>query len=165
MQSTRSRHARQARTSKEDGVVAGAETGIADTLARLQRSAGNRAVSALIARDDAKEQASETDARTVEMPKPIGTLELLSFGRDGSNVNVVVSGSAADPLLIQAAAEGRLFDQVTIRHGTLTITLKSVVISHAAPGSGDTISLSFNFGTYEQDYTKKRPEGMPVSPS
>ena len=86
MQSTRSRQARQVDAARKVGAAGHAGTGLAATIAGLQRSAGNRAVSALIARDEAKEQTPGTTEKTVVMPDPIGTLgphELQPGRREG----------------------------------------------------------------------------------
>jgi hypothetical protein len=164
MRSTRSRQAAQVDALRKDGVVKEPGIGVAATLAGLQRSAGNRAVSAMIARDEKKEPEPGAAVKTLAMPDPIGTLELLSYTRSGGQgINVIVRSSAADPLLMRAATNGQLFDQVTIEYGYITITLKSVAISHAARTSDDAISLSLNFATEEQDYTKKEEKGAPVT--
>jgi hypothetical protein len=161
MQSTRSRQARPVGAARKDGAVAPA-TGIAATIANLQRSAGNRAVSALLARDEAKEHPSGVEERTIVMPDPIGTLKLESFSPKGNDIELVIESSPADAELMKAGTDGKLFDEVTIKYGPLTLTLTSVIISRVSISSGGTISVSLNAAKRHEEYKKDEPpEGTP----
>ncbi len=98
---------------------------------QLQRTAGNKAVGSLLARDADKAEAKEKGtSTTLVMPDPIGVLPLESYSMAGPDeIAVTASSSGADPLLFKAAADGTFFPVVKLSGAGLEITLTEVVIS------------------------------------
>jgi hypothetical protein len=129
---------------------------VAHAVLRLQRSAGNHAVSALLAREPDRAAAGkkEGDAgsgddgpvnTTLTMPDPIGVLPLESFSVDGhaGQIEVTVASTAADAALFQHASSGQMVASATISARGFTLTLTEVLISMIQV-SGGQIRFSLN---------------------
>ena len=69
---------------------------------------------------------------------------------------------------MKAAQNGDFFDLVTIKYGTVTITLTGVVIAHAAQSSDGAISVRFAAKAVHRQIRSRRPDGparnAPVRP-
>ena len=139
----------------------GADT---DAIIDLQASAGNQAVTALLAAPGAEPAAPTTPAVQRDRKDPVPAdedqaargprmaipelkldLPIQSFQRQvrgptsreqagESEMTVILTPGEADARLMRAAGEGRSFAVVTIVAGGMTMTLKGVVISSAQVG-------------------------------
>jgi type VI protein secretion system component Hcp len=147
---------------------------VAERLLALQRSAGNRAVGAVLARaPDTKEKPKAPAATGYAATLPgIGTIELqsLSFGsdrtspggggggdRDQSPREMTFSSKVGEhsTKLQQALGDGRAMDVVVTMPGGVKLTLKGAIVSSysaGAGGGGDTLETwTLNFVGIEQE--------------
>ena len=140
--------------------------GSADVLA-LQRSAGNQAVSALLARspEPAKPKDEKASGARATLPG-IGTISLLSVsfggggggGKAGSVREIVVSSKVGEhsPKLFKASLDGQPMEvEVVLPSGTsaLRLTLKgALVTSYSTSGQDEHAieSWTLNFESLEQ---------------
>jgi hypothetical protein len=151
------------------GPVAGeAEPSLAVTLQDLQRTAGNRAVEAILAAGGAKEESSEV-ARVI-VPG-VGTIPLLSFqftpqthtrGREGEptlpvgDMSFVSKMGPHSTLLHRAMLNGAQVDievVVPSSSGQIRIVLKSAIVANyqSSTGGGDEVeswTVSFEGSTF-----------------
>jgi hypothetical protein len=138
----------------------------------LQRSAGNRSLSALLARDpDPPKQDSKSGSSGLAVVPEVGTIPLLSVSF-GASRSVATGGSAGggsgrpsireisvvsrvgehSPKLMQALTGGKP-GTVEIVTANLSLTLKGAMVSSYSAGSAGaepTESWSLNFDSFEQ---------------
>jgi hypothetical protein len=136
----------------------------------LQRAAGNRAVSSLLAREDKKDgkkggDEQESDAKSIQFPPPIGRQRLLGFNL-GSHDDVDMTL----PIFAQVAELEKAFhDGKSL--GNVVITIKGVdfVIHDAFVASlqinNDIVVLSLNGFLERKDPKDDEPTGSPDKPS
>jgi hypothetical protein len=141
----------------EDGALEGrVQEG---TLLELQRSAGNRAVGSLLAREADKAEAADAErSATIVFPDPIGALVVESYklGKGSSELEVSVASSAADPLLVEAANRGTLYKTLSVSTSYLDVKVFDAIIS-SVQLSGGSVHFILN-GTVAMD-TPKKPQG------
>jgi type VI secretion system (T6SS) effector Hcp len=136
--------------------------GPGDPVLALQRSAGNRAVGALLARQPA-ETATDADTQTRVVLPGIGTVPLLSFswnvGYNGRSTELQLQSVQGDhsAKLARASIDGTAMDVEVIapRGGvTMHIFLKGALVSSYSLSSGDrpTESWTLNYVSIEQKY-------------
>jgi Type VI secretion system effector, Hcp len=150
----------------------------------LQRSAGNRAVSAMLAR--APETAVPADAKDTAGPTAtlsgIGTIPLLSVGLDPAGGPPDREGEAKLPkdilltsklgkhsaLLSKASADGTSMDvEIVMPRGGGALRIKltgAVVSSYSASGETESWQLSFSSIKFEHVGEQEEPDGGRRSP-
>jgi hypothetical protein len=128
---------------------------VAWALLRLQRSAGNRAVSTALARETSRTAARKEDGdrdadggpvnTTLIMPDPIGVLPLesFSFNDRAGEIDVVVPATAMDSTLFLYASSGQILASVTISTRGFTLTLTDVLVSSMQAG-GSMLRFALN---------------------
>jgi hypothetical protein len=111
---------------------------VAYSLMQLQRTAGNKAVGSLLARDADKADAQEKGTNaTLVMPDPIGVISLESYSMAGpEEIAVTAASSGADPSIFRAGANGTYFAVVKLSNPYLEITLQEVIISSVQISGG-----------------------------
>ena len=143
---------------------------IARATLRLQRSAGNQAVTAmLVQRDRAKPRRKPVSAPEpkssviVEIPG-IGDFGVDSVQPDAKTkaVTVTMPVSKGTVKLYNASTSGKALDIVTIRMRGVTIEMTSVIISSFAfSGAGDRQTATFTFSATKVDYKWKSQKDQP----
>jgi len=145
----------------------------------LQRTVGNRAVAAMIARDARANEAEPVDAKPQAASRAViemGALgkipiESWSLGRrasssgsgtgmvDFQNMTLTGRGGKHSPKLWQAVAEGKHFESAVVDAGHVVHRLTDVVVmSYQTSGGGDgdedsvQESWSVDFARYEVEY-------------
>jgi hypothetical protein len=134
----------------------------AEAVLELQRSAGNRAVSALLGRQpaptptDAKPSKERAATSTLGLGEDIGVIPLdsASLGqadRDGNvhDLHVTFVNNPAVPQIQQAMLNGKPIPEGFYSSTSMKLTLHSIVITSMTfqddPEGGQTVSLSINF--------------------
>jgi hypothetical protein len=157
----------------------------AEQVLALQRTVGNRAVSAMIARDAKPGQAEPKDAApkggsraTIELAE-LGKLPLLSYssgahqgptggsGVDKASKDMTLTTKVGQhsAKLMEAAAKGKPFDSAVIDAGFMVIHMKEVFITGVQVSGGggekDADALetwTINYGAIEWKYKKGEDE-------
>jgi hypothetical protein len=110
----------------------------------LQRSAGNQAVGAILARFRSEEHGAKRQAGlTLDGLGPITLESVRPEGKGTRRFTLTLRGHSATAELNAAARNGRVFEQGTLVIGGLTFELKGVVIS-SLQISGDVLTLEID---------------------
>jgi hypothetical protein len=143
------------------------QDGVAGEVLALQRSAGNRAVGSLLAREpdteekgdggQADDKVPEGSAQgTVRFPDPIGSIPIESLQIKGDReVAIVVPMGPWAPKLVEYGQNGTFIATVVLKAAGFTITMQKVVIasvqqSGGGPdGGGGSIYLTLSHGARE----------------
>jgi hypothetical protein len=127
----------------------------------LQRSAGNQAVGALLARDAEKQDAGDRGTSvTLVLPDPFGVLPVEAFTMAGEeSITVTVPSSAVTPALFEAASNGKELATAKLSTSYLELEMKGVIISSIQVSAGGSTSFTVNAASITKDYPKK-PEGV-----
>jgi hypothetical protein len=140
--------------SRPDGRVrAPAPPTAAARLLALQRTAGNRAVSRMLAQRQATQADTKNDAvtATIIMDERIGVLPLLNFAKEkDAEVHVTVPSTDHDADLFRYSAQGKKLDHVKISTQTFQLVLDDVYItSIQSSGSGPEAYVSMTLSSAE----------------
>jgi hypothetical protein len=125
-------------------------------LLELQRTAGNRAVAGMLARQPQAEPA-EAPAKgggyTLELGD-LGTIPVIALSWEQRRNEVVITSPTGDylPRLMQAAAQGRPFPVVVLAAPGVRSTMREVIISSVQTGSGEVVTFTLNFKEIEHEY-------------
>ena len=124
-----------------------AEPQPSDAVLALQRAAGNRAVSALLARQPSPtapetkpaKKESKAATSTLGLGEDIGVIPLDSVSLDlaRSEISVVFASTPLDPTLIEASVKGRAFPTAFLSTTTTMSKMTDVYIATFLPGSTD----------------------------
>jgi hypothetical protein len=147
---------RIARSRPHEGVRAPAPPTAAARLLALQRTAGNRVVSRMLAQRQATaptQADTKNDAvtATIIMDERIGVLPLLNFAKEkDAEVHVTVPSTDRDPDLFRYSAQGKKLDHVKISTQTFQLVLDDVYItSIQSSGSGPEAYVSMTLSSVE----------------
>ena len=133
------------------------------TVLGLQRSAGNHAVSTLLARQPRPGQQRAASTSTLGLGDPIGVIPLDSANvgeadRDGNlhELHVTFVGNAVVPKLSEAFAKGKAFEEGFYSSAAMKLTLKGIFISAMTvtedhENGGEIVTLSLNCTTIEHE--------------
>ena len=95
----------------------------------LQRSAGNQAVGAILARLNSEEHGRRQATLTLDGLGPITLESVAPEGKGNRRFTITIRGHSATAELNAAARNGRVFEHGTLVIGALAFELKGVVIS------------------------------------
>jgi hypothetical protein len=128
-----------------------------DAVLALQRGAGNRAVTAMLARDKAPE---DSGTNTTMLLGDLGVIPLdyANWDANGKEVHIGFVQSPISARFMAAAAAGTVLDPAWISRPGLTSTLTDAVIARAAaPDAQATeprIEATLNFLKVHHDFSK-----------
>jgi hypothetical protein len=110
----------------------------------LQRSAGNQAVGAILARFQDEEHTKAGNRRAILELEGLGTVEIESASLQGkSTLNITVREHAMTAQLHAAARNGTSFEHGRLVIGAASFDLRGVVIA-SIQMSGDVVSLTLD---------------------
>jgi hypothetical protein len=127
----------------------------ADALLALQRGAGNRAVTGMLARD--KDKAPEdTATSTTAQLGDIGVIPLDSASWDmpAKEVRIAFIGGRIGAKVMQASAEGKPLDPSWVSSPAAKSTLTGAIIS-SAQVDGDRIYAGVSFEKVDHEFVKR----------
>jgi hypothetical protein len=133
----------------------------------LQRTAGNRAVAALLARQPAPgdtEAVPATEQKGATMTLGLGDLGVMpvdaaTWALERSELTVLMTRNALSAKLMQAAAEGKGFDSAFLSTYAAKSTMTDVVLSGYSDrgesgGQEAYVQITLNFKAVEHDFVK-----------
>ena len=129
----------------------------------LQRSAGNRAVSGMLARDKTGEKAPEDTATSVTTQLgDLGVIPLdsASWDANGKEVHIIFGQGPIVTAFMQAFTAGRPLNPAWVSSPVAKSTLTGALISSAhvsgeSGGKSGLVSATINFEKVEHDFVKK----------
>lgn len=131
-----------------------AEAPPTDAVLALQRTAGNRAVTGMLARDKAPQ---DTATSTTSQLGDLGVvpLDAASWDANGKEVHIVFGQSEIVTKFMHAYTEGRALDPAWISSPVAKSTLTGALISQAQLSERTgLVSASLNFEKVEHDFVK-----------
>jgi hypothetical protein len=135
----------------------------ADAMLALQRSAGNRAVSGMLARDKAGEKAPEdTATSTTTQLGDLGVIPLdsASWDANGKEVHIIFGQGPIVSAFMNAFAKGRPLDPAWVSSPVAKSTMTGALIASAnvsgeSEGKAGLVSATINFEKVEHDFVKR----------
>jgi hypothetical protein len=117
----------------------------------LQRSAGNQAVGAILARFRSEEHARLPNRQAVLEIEELGTLELESVSMDekSKSISLTLKGTAKTAELLAAQRNGRTFAQGRLMVGGMTFELRGIAVA-SVQVSGDMVSVELSLEGFNQ---------------
>jgi hypothetical protein len=111
----------------------------------LQRSAGNQAVGAILARFKSEEHTRLGHRQAILELEGLGTLELesVSVGRENDSLSLTVRGHAMTAELLAAQRSGKSFARGRLVVGDMSFDLRGIVVANVQV-SGDLVSVELS---------------------
>jgi hypothetical protein len=125
----------------------------ADAVLALQRGAGNRAVSGILARDPKAPEDTATNTTCQLGDLGVIPLDSVNWDRNGKEVHIVVRNSPIASAFMQAAATGKLLDPAWVSSPVAKSTLTGALLSNAQLNE-DLIAATVNFEKVEHEFLK-----------